>query len=89
MPVMYMTLGAGIGLAVGGAFVASAAVITGAIGGATATVFGGVAVSQAFAIGALAFNAFAYIIAPLFGVEVEGIEYEPISTPVLPSNKPN
>ena len=68
---------------------ASTAVIAGAIGGATATVFGGVAVSKAFAIGALAFNAFAYVIAPLFGVEMEGIEYEPISTPVLYSNKPN
>ena len=69
-------LGVGLGLAVGGAFVASAAVFTGAIAGATATIFG-VSVTQAFGIGALAFDAFAYLIAPLLGMEMDGIEYEP------------
>ena len=80
-----IVLGAGIGLAIGGAFVATTAVFAGAIaaisGATTATVFGGVAVSRAFAIGALAFNAFAYLIAPLFGIKMDGIEYEPYSIP--------
>ena len=72
-------LGAVLGLAIGGAGIATYAVIAGAIGGATATILGGVAVKQAFAIGALAFDFFAYFVAPLFGIEVQGIEYEPIS----------
>ena len=82
-----ITIGAGLGLAIGGAVVATTAVFAGAIAGATATVFGGVGVSQAFAIGALAFDAFAYFIAPLFGVEMDGIEYEPISNSAIPNNK--
>ena len=85
--VKYTILGAGIGLAVGGAIIATGAVAVGtaaAISGATSAMFLGVPVLQAFAIGALAVDAFAYIIAPLYGVvDMEGIEYEPI-TPYTP-----
>jgi len=38
----------------------------------------------------LAVNAFAYIIAPLYGVfDIEGIEYEPIPSYTPPSNNSN
>lgn len=75
-----MMLGAAIGLAVGGAIVSLTAVCFGAFG--AATVFGGVAVSQAFAIGALAFDFFAFVVAPILGVTMDGIEYE--SYPEIP-----
>ena len=85
--VKYTILGAGIGLAVGGAIIATAAVFVGAaaaMSGATTAVLFGVPVLQAFAIGALAVDALAYIIAPLYGVvDMVGIEYEPI-TPYTP-----
>ena len=45
------------------------------------------AVSQAFAIGALAFNAFAYLIDPLFGIQMDGIEYEPYQAPAVNNSK--
>ena len=77
-----IVIGVGLGLAIGGAVVSTTAVIAGAIGGITATVFGGVATAKAFAIGALAFDFFAYFIAPFFGVEVQGIEYDPMSSPL-------
>ena len=82
-------LGAGIGLAVGGAIIAVGAVAVGAaatMSGAASAMFIGVPILQAFAIGSLAFDAFAYIIAPLFGaLDIEGIEYEPV-TPYFPSS---
>ena len=85
-----VALGGFLGLAAGGAIVALGAVGAGAIGAITgntaATVFGGVAVTQAFAIGALAFNFTAFIIAPLYGFEMEGIEFR---TPEPPYKLPN
>ncbi len=62
-------IGASLGLAVGGGAVATAGaglVIAGVAGG-----------SQVFAIGALAYNFFAIIVAPFFGVEMDPIEVEP------------
>ena len=83
-------LGSMLGLAVGGAIIATGAVIVGAfsvISGTTATIFG-VAVKQAFGIGALAFDFVAYFIAPIFGFEMEGIEYE-AGTPIdVPTPQP-
>ena len=84
-----IALGATIGLAVGGAIVATAAVMVGAsafLAGATAATVFGVPVLQAFAIGALAFDFFAYFVAPLFGKEVSGIEYEQMPPNYIPSN---
>ena len=83
-----ITIGFGVGLSISGAVVSTLAVFTGAILGAGATLFGQVAVSQAFALGALAVDAFAFFIAPLFGIEAQGIEYEPISAPSMPNNQP-
>ena len=74
--------GAALGLAVGGAVVMLAAVFVGAFAAitsaASATVFGGVPVAQAFAIGALAFDFTAWFVAPLYGIKMEGVEYEPM-----------
>ncbi len=86
-------LGAGIGLAVGGAIIAVGAVTVGAVaavsGTATTAMFLGAPVLQAFAIGALAVDVFAYIIAPIYGVvDMEGIEYEPITSYTPPSYNP-
>ena len=77
---------AAIGLAVGGAFVSLGAVFTGAIFGAKAA-FLGVVAKQAFAIGALAFDFTAYVIAPLFGIAMQGIEYESQESPYKPPYK--
>ena len=68
-------IGASFGLAAGGALIAVGAVVTGAIFRIGASLFG-VGVSQAFAIGALAFNFTAYIVAPIIGIEMTGIEFE-------------
>jgi hypothetical protein len=54
---------------------------------ASATVFGGVFVVKAFAIGALAVDFFAFIVAPLLGMEVQGIEIGP-NSPQLPKPGP-
>ena len=77
---------AAIGLAVGGAFVSLGAVFTGAIFGAKAA-FLGVVAKQAFAIGALAFDFTAYVIAPLFGIAMQWIEYESQESPYKPPYK--
>ncbi|MGN1213139.1 MAG: RHS repeat-associated core domain-containing protein [Christensenellales bacterium] len=66
-------LGASIGLAVGGAIIALWSVVVGAVYGLNAT-FLGASVTQAFAIGALAFDFTAYIVAPIFGISMQGIE---------------
>lgn len=82
-------LGAGVGLAAGGLTVAS---ITGFyVGGAamlgkTATTIFGVAVKQAFALGAVVYNIMAAIIGPLLAIEFQMIEiggdnYTPVNTP--------
>ncbi|MGN1094739.1 MAG: RHS repeat-associated core domain-containing protein [Candidatus Neoclostridium sp.] len=77
-------LGAAFGLAMGGAIVSIFAVFAGAIGGSAATVFWGVAVKQAFAIGALAIDFTAFVVAPLFGIVMQGIEYETPQSPYQP-----
>ena len=64
------------GLAIGGAVLTLVSVFTGAytaITGVAVTIFD-VAVKQIFALGALAINSVAFIIAPLFGVEMDGVE---------------
>ena len=83
-----IAFGFSAGLAVGGAIVTLGAVAVGtsaiAAGAAslqTVTMLG-VPVFQAFAIGALAVNSFAYITVPLLGGEMDGIEFEPSSAAV-------
>lgn len=66
-------LGAGLGLAAGGAIVAAVAAIAGALG---VTAVLGASIAQIFAIGALAFDFTAFVIAPLFGFDMQGIEFE-------------
>ena len=80
-------LGASIGLATGGAIVMLGGITSGAlhffnIGSNT---FLGMASRQAFAIGALAFNFTAFVVTPIYGIEMQGIDYE---TP-KPSYKPS
>jgi hypothetical protein len=83
-------VGGAIGLSAAGAIVAAGAAIAGAVGvisGATSLAsvrFGGMAVTKAFAIGALAFNLTAFVVAPLYGVSVDGIEYGGSTTSVNP-----
>jgi len=84
----HIFLGVGAGIAVVGAVVATSAVMIGAYvaitGTAVATTFGA-SLLQAFALGSLAVDAFAFIWAPVLGVDdMEGIEYEP-SKPIVPS----
>lgn len=72
-------LGASIGLAVGGAIIMLGGITVGAISallGKTVT-FLGVSALRSFAIGALAYNFTAFFVAPLYGIDMEGIEYEP------------
>ena len=70
-----------IGLAAGGFLIAAGAAI---YGGLTATnaIFLGVKASQAFAMGALAVNTVAFGIAPLYGIAMQGIEFEQGKNPV-------
>lgn len=70
-----VVLGASLGLAVAGAAIATGGVICGALGGAAAGCLGATAI-QAFAMGALSFNFTAMVIAPLYGFEMQPIEYE-------------
>ena len=82
-----IVLGAFMGLATGGAIVATAAVFAGAFGAlagttATATAFG-IAVPKAFAIGALAFDIVAFGVTPLFGFSMQGIEWQTPEKPQL------
>ena len=67
--------GFAVGLLIGGAIVCTGGVFAGVAGGASAPVFGIIA-KEAFALGALAIDAVAWVIAPLYGIEMEGIEYE-------------
>ena len=69
-------MGGTFGLAAGGA-----AVMLGAVGVGAAAAFGlgsgtlfGVGAAQAFAIGALAFNFTAFFVAPIIGVDMDGVE---------------
>ena len=76
-------LGASMGLAVGGAVLAVTGVAIGAVAGASYMILG-VKASQLFAIGALAFDFTAFVVAPLFGIEMQGIEYETPQSPYQP-----
>ena len=62
-----------MGLAVVGAIVATGGVFVGAIKGIGAAYFG-VAAVKGFAIGALATDFSAFLILPIFGIEIEPIE---------------
>lgn len=75
-------IGASFGLAAGGAIVATGAVFAGAFG---ATSIFGMSIVKAFAVGALAFNFNAFVVAPLMGVTMNGFE---IGTPSDPTPKP-
>lgn len=68
--------------AAGGAIVATGAVFAGAFG---ATSIFGMSIVKAFAVGALAFNFNAFVVAPLMGVTMNGFE---IGTPSDPTPKP-
>ena len=89
----YILLGGAIGLAAGGLVIATAGAIFGAINGAYALMTGGLTAIQVFAIGALAYNFFALIVAPLIGKKVQPIELgdsgseksEPERTPKHPA----
>lgn len=72
-------IGAGMGLAVGGALVSVVGVVGSAVVGSattTITALGGTGL-QTFARGALIYNFFATIVAPFPGIEMEPIEYGP------------
>ena len=73
-------IGACLGLAAGGALVATGGVFVGATAGVGATYLG-VTALQGFAIGSLAVDFVAFGVLPLFGIAIEPIEYE---TPSLP-----
>lgn len=75
-----------MGLAVGGAALAITGVAAGAVAG-TSYVILGVKASQLFAIGALAFDFTAFFVAPLFGIEMQGIEYETPQSPYQPPTR--
>ena len=68
-------IGAGLGLAVGGAIIATGGVLKGAAVGIGASYMGVTSV-KGFAIGALAINFSAMVTMPLFGIKMEPIEYE-------------
>ena len=80
-------VGGFFGFAVAGASVALISVGAGAFG--LKTIFGGVPILRAFALGAAAFDLTAFIVALIVGVSMEGIEYEskPITVP-LPQETP-
>ncbi len=81
-----IVLGAGIGLAVGGATLALVGIGASLIGGVSATIFG-VAAKTVFSIGAVAFDFTAFVIAPILGFSMQGIDWEPAEPLPLP-NKP-
>ena len=72
-------IGAGIGLAIGGASVATAGAVgtVGAGSGSTFIQIFGATGAQTFAYGALSYNTTAMVMAPFFSVEMEPIEYGP------------
>lgn len=76
-------IGASLGLAAGGAIVATGGAIVGAIYGAGATYLG-VTAFQGFAIGALAIDSSAFLILPVFGISIEAVEYERPTPPSIP-----
>ena len=80
-----VSVGASAGLALGGLIVATGGAIYGAIRGISAIVpFVGLRAIQTFAIGAFAFNQFAFITAPILGVKMNGIETVPDGNKAIP-----
>ncbi len=71
--------GAAFGLAAGGATVMLGGVGAGALSvlGIGSGTFFGVSSLQAYAIGAIAFDFTAFVVAPILGIEMQGVEYEP------------
>ena len=69
-------LGGFVGIAVGGLVISVVSAGLGAVFGISMKLLG-ISVLQAFAIGALAFDLFAFIIAPLLGIIMDGIEMLP------------
>ncbi len=78
-----IVIGASLGFAAGGAIVATGGVFLGAAKGIGVSYLG-VTALQGFAIGALAFDLSAVGILPIFGIEIEPIEYEAPTPPVIP-----
>ena len=70
--------GAAMGLAVGGAIIMLGAVLVGALSafGIGAGTILGVSALQAFSVGCLAFNFTAYVVAPILGISMEGVELD-------------
>ena len=79
--------GAAAGLAIGGGAMAAAGAIFIATAGAGTTILG-VSALKVFAYGALAYNAVACVSLPLFGIEMEPIEYGP-PAPSAPIHAPD
>ena len=80
-------LGAGVGLAIGGAVVFTIGITAGIAGGLATSILG-VSAHQAFAWGLLAWNFTAWVIMPIYGITLQGIEYDP--SPVnVPKPQPN
>ncbi|MDE7256568.1 MAG: RHS repeat-associated core domain-containing protein [Clostridia bacterium] len=83
--------GAAIGLAIGAAAIALVGVVGGAVLGASATILG-VSAKTIFVIGAVAFNFDAFVLAPILGFEMEGIDFEtpkPVDLPTKPQPTPS
>ena len=90
-------LAGAMGLAATAAAMLTFGVFAGAIYGATYVTFLGVTAYQMFAVGTVAFNIVAVGIAPLFGLEMESIDYDepspvdgvnpPTKSPRHPSEK--
>ena len=72
-------IGASAGLAVGGALLSTAGVVGSVIVGSPYLTisFLGATGAQAYAVGALAYDAFAMFVAPIFGLEMEPMEITP------------
>ena len=81
-----ISIGSAIGLAAGGASVMLGSVISGALAGIklTSGMFMGVTSMQSFSIGALAFNFTAFVISPLLGWEMQGVDFNLPSNPYQP-----
>ena len=71
-------VGASVGLALGGAILATSGAIYGAIHGISAIMpLIGFSALKTFAIGALAFNQLALFVGPIIGIKMDGIEMLP------------
>ena len=68
-------IGAGLGLALSGAVLATGGAISVAVGGINSTYLGLSAI-KAFATGALAFDISSFAILPIFNIDLGGIEYK-------------